>query len=342
MVQRISCWLAAAILCLYPLAGQSQAYCALRDPVTSIYDLFPEADGYRSIAKVVGNSARNSIRDQLEMDLHFNELGKHTVYVAVRAGEPLGIVHARSEADRWGLTEIVWALSLNLEVIDYRFQRSRNPQRSALAASSLPARIRGRDIGALKPLLASAPELPQYDRELLDLWSILVRSALKTIVVTESGWRTELANLRLERAEILAKSHFPQAKALIVLNEPYTPAILNELDGLQLRDQQSIPRNRLELFQILGPEREALGYLASGPWRSGDIALTLHWLVDNAGKIVNVSSPNRGVPEEVTPRLVGLRGLSKTMADQCASALEISALEISVLATGHGSTPLVR
>ena len=53
------------------------------------------------------------------------ELGQHTLYVPVEDGSPLGYIQIRSELTEWGLAEIVWALNIRREVVDFRFQRCR-------------------------------------------------------------------------------------------------------------------------------------------------------------------------------------------------------------------------
>ena len=312
-----------ALTLLLPASALGQAYCALRDPVTSIYDLFPQADGYRSIVKVVGNAARASIREQLALDLHFNELGQHTVYVALRDGQPLGIVHARSEKGRWGLTEIAWALSLDLDVMDYRFQRSRNPRRSELQGSQLSDRLKGADVADLKRFLDEGPELDahQYDKQLLDLWSILLRSALKTIVVTETSWRDELVQLRGEQARSIAVSGFPGAEAAVRITSPYTEDVQSELRNLRLGEELSIPRGELSFFRVMGGGQAPIGFFAAAPWRSGDVDLYLHWFLDETGRIVDVSSPQPDLPPDMRSSLAQLHGLTAAHAEQCATAL---------------------
>ena len=90
-----------------------QAYCAMRDPVTGIFKAFPQATSYRSITKTVTPDHRAAIAAELPFTLHFNELGRHTVYLAFKDRTPLGMVHVRSERGRYGLVEIGWVLGLD-------------------------------------------------------------------------------------------------------------------------------------------------------------------------------------------------------------------------------------
>ena len=59
----------------------AQAFCALRDPLSMIQTLVPEASGHRSITRIVDNDARETISRALPFTIHYNELGKHTLYV---------------------------------------------------------------------------------------------------------------------------------------------------------------------------------------------------------------------------------------------------------------------
>ena len=87
----------AVSLCVGVEGVSAQAYCGLRDPVRNIYRIYPEADAYRSIVRSVDKRTRTLVSERLPFTLHFNELAKHTVYVAVKETLPVGLVHVRSE-----------------------------------------------------------------------------------------------------------------------------------------------------------------------------------------------------------------------------------------------------
>ena len=82
----------------------ADAYCSLRDPVAQIQQLYPQKTNQLSIVKTVDTSTRNLVKLALPSnDLHFSELGRHTLYVAMKNTEALGYVHVRSEQSKWGL-----------------------------------------------------------------------------------------------------------------------------------------------------------------------------------------------------------------------------------------------
>lgn len=178
-----------------------QAFCSLRDPVRGVYELYPDATSYQSFVRRIDDRVRDEVSRTLDLELHFSELGQHTLYVAFRSGSPLGIVHVRSESTEWGLVEVAWALDLDLRVHDFRFQRCRAPECDALAAPSFRAELAGKDLGQLRQLLTDdtmriEPARIAAPAGGADLAAALVRSAVKTIVVTRIAWDEDLRKVR--------------------------------------------------------------------------------------------------------------------------------------------------
>ena len=194
----------ASIACLMvgkPAVAEAQAYCALRDPVRTIYQLYPDATSYRSIVATVGESARSDIASKSGLTLHHGELGRHTLYVALRGDRPIGLVHVRAESTRWGLTEVAWALDFDLRVVDFRIQRSRSASRNTLESEAFRTLLKGRTSaslastiapGAARLVLAGAP-LSENDQSLV---VAVVTSGVKAIAATDSVWGADIARLR--------------------------------------------------------------------------------------------------------------------------------------------------
>ena len=113
-----------------------QAFCSLRDPNREIFSLFPEADTYRSVARVVNDKKRIEMEKRLPFELHFSELGQHTLYLVQSKDKNIGLVHMRSEASKWGLIEVAWALDLDLNIRDFIFVRCRDRNRLAFEANT--------------------------------------------------------------------------------------------------------------------------------------------------------------------------------------------------------------
>jgi hypothetical protein len=174
-------------------AAQTMAFCALRDPVIQIYELFPEADAYRTLVRTIGEDTRHRVVDALPFGLHFNELGFHTVYQVIVDSRPIGLVHARSEVGAWGLIEVVWAFDADLRIRGFRFQRLRGTVSREELERELAPVLRGLDQRALEGLAARREDLRVSTPEATEILDLLVRSALKAIAVTRAGWGPEVS-----------------------------------------------------------------------------------------------------------------------------------------------------
>jgi hypothetical protein len=172
------------------------AYCALRDPDRQIQELYPDATGHLSRVAMVDSLLRDELFSALPFDLHAREVGRHTLYVVLEGARSVGLVHVRTEASQWGLMEVVWSLSSDLRVNDFRFQRCRGPACSNAEASNLRELLAGRsapelmsllDGGELDAFLRGHPRLAANDAFV----RALVESAVKTITVTEAVWPKE-------------------------------------------------------------------------------------------------------------------------------------------------------
>jgi hypothetical protein len=170
----------------------------------------PQATGYRSIVRSIDGSVRSQVLGRVGFSLHPRELGQHTLYVAVKERTPIGLVHVRSEMSDWGLVEVAWALDLSLRVMDFRFQRCRGAaceraERDVLLRQAL----RGRGLDDLRAMLKA--EGPSVIRSSVDpmMLDTLLRSAIKTIAVTEVGWSDELRRLRPAHGPLAADAEGP-------------------------------------------------------------------------------------------------------------------------------------
>lgn len=184
---------------LYPVEGRAEAYCALRDPISSIYKLYPEASSFRSIVRTVNKTTRNHVMNHLpNLSLHFSEMGRHTLYVALKNGKELGYVHVRSEKSQWGLVEVAWALNLDLSIHDFTFQRARNPSRRFIETHEFKSQLTGRNFSAMKTLIdhpfAEHAQPLFSDKDALQLASVVIQSGLKTLLITEQTWKSDLTD----------------------------------------------------------------------------------------------------------------------------------------------------
>ncbi|GAA4651914.1 hypothetical protein GCM10023116_41980 [Kistimonas scapharcae] len=176
----------------------ADAYCSLRDPVAQIKLLYPDKTNQMSIVREIDEDIRQQVKAALpNNDLHFGELGKHTLYVAMKGNQQLGYIHVRSEQSKWGLVEIIWAIDEDFRVVDFAFQRCRSPKKKLIENQSFKNRFIGKNLEQLKAYLAddgvSANEqLLAYAGGAEDLANVVLRCALKTLLLTEIVWKPDL------------------------------------------------------------------------------------------------------------------------------------------------------
>jgi hypothetical protein len=184
------------LLSLWVTSANSVAFCALRDPVKNIYNLFPEANNYRSITHKLDKKIQQQVKKKLPFTLHQDELGKHTIYVALKNKVPIGLIHSRSEIGLWGLVEIVWAFDFKLKVVDFTFQRCRESSCKLMLAENFQYLLKNKSSEQLLALLtkpnSSYPKTIANNKEAMILAKTIIRSALKTAQVTQAAWPKEL------------------------------------------------------------------------------------------------------------------------------------------------------
>jgi len=197
---------ATALSLLYPVdrvVALEQAFCALRDPNTEIYSIFPAGNSYRSIVRDLSQKeVVDRIADQLGIPLHFSELGKHTLYVVYKDKEPIGLVHTRPEQGKWGIVEVAWGLDLDLNIVDFSFIRCRDQSKKIFQnEAKARALFEGANIEKLRHYMV--PGSFSFDKQALelddtshDLADLLLLNAVKTLIVTQVAWEEDLKSLR--------------------------------------------------------------------------------------------------------------------------------------------------
>ena len=189
-----------ALFVMAPFELYAVAYCALRDPVFAMQAFYPDFSSFRSFPGVVGPELYDELNEHLPYETHFNEFGKHTLYVAYDGDQALGIVHARTEKGDWGLDELVWSFNVDMTVQDFRFQRSRSKWKAEIESPEFKALLQGKGFHELKALLSMdgmnfVDGSARLTKGAEGLAAIAVRSALKTMIVTEYVWGQELKDL---------------------------------------------------------------------------------------------------------------------------------------------------
>lgn len=314
--------------------ANAQAFCALRDPVQQVYQLFPEATSYRSIVRSVDENSRNLTAQELPFTLHFNELGRHTLYVALRGDIPLGVVHVRSEAGRWGLVEIAWALSLDLDIVGFRFQRCRDTSHKIIQSDAIASTFKGLDFESLRAMLnedgddlsaAAQPLLAGQPEAVHRLMTTTLRSAMKTVIVTKLVWEKDLGQIRLIEAGLTA---FPNATSVEFIHDPYASHGMDaELHG-QVGASSGIDRNGVIALLIRDEHGSVLGMKCQTPWSAGDARARVWWTLDATDRALTAVTADADIAEA----FAALNGHRIADFQQCSTAVELAGKEFMVMA----------
>ncbi len=318
-------YVALATLVAYsavPLAVHAVAYCALRDPVNTIYELFPRADAYRSSVKTVGRHAREAVIDQLPFSLHFNELGRHTLYVAQRDGATIGFVHARSELGEWGLTEFAWALTPDLRIQGVKVQRARDPSLRQRVKHKLAPAVVGKDLSALQKQYG---DLAAEDSAA----AMLVTSAMKTLVITQNVWRSEVIGLDVIG---VAKQVFPEASKSHQLADLHDEEAMLRLTRLELEESPIFDRSALVGYRVERDDGAPLAMAVYSPFELDNPHRQLVWLIAPDGEIKAVHNQQSG---RVDHDFQSVLGYAPESARECSTLADIAALEMATLARRH-------
>ncbi len=267
---------------------------------SAAFRAFPEADSCKRIRRDVDRDTRAAIERSLPFRLHFDELGTHTLLVAFRGRRPVGLVYLRSEESEYGLTEVQWALSLDLRVLGFELPRCRNQNRHALETSPFAKELAGCDSQQLVALFQRDPpvtrdpaHVPPGAEQLAD---VVLRSALKSLRVAELVWHEDIAKLQ---DQAMGFDAFPAAERF-------------RRQVLQFAGEEGDPAHLRSVTVVLAIGRNGSSFgtvvrtAAVRPGSDGDRA-TLRWVLDEEQRVLSVS-PLQSWSE--TPLRVACRELS--------------------------------
>ena len=320
----------------------AQAFCALRDPTARIYELYPEASSYRSLVRTISEDTRQYVGSKLPFTIHFNELGRHTLYLPVKEKQPLGLVHARSEAGAWGLTEIVWSLSPDLVVQNFEFQRCRSRKRTAVENRAFKEQIIGKAFNQLQKLLtprgdALAQNGVKVDPAAREVAVNVIRSALKTITVTQYAWSNEL---KVIQPLYHVHSAFAETHRIEQVSQPYSQSVKDAVRKLFGADAKTgVNQQQVQMFKGFHANGQVSGYVIRTPWQMQQMRLDLWWYVNPDGEITAVKSQG-GWPEKDTAKAFeDIPGMKFEKLENCSAAAELAGAEVMLLvkANANGS-----
>jgi hypothetical protein len=315
--------LTATVLSAMGQTALGQAYCAIRDPVRRVYEMFPEADGFRTIVTTVGPAHREGLAKQLPFTLHFSEFGRHSLFIVLRDGLPLGLIHVRSERGRWGLIELCWALDMDLNVVGLEFQRCRDPKGDQLLQGDFGQSLIGADFESLLKRAdqdATIDALPADEQQLAQT---ILRSGLKTIALTRQAWSGQLQEARAQQRAARAFG------ADSILKTRPIPDTTSAGVGFTLSFRQQ--------WALTAPSGAPRGLLLLTGIQCNEYQDELWWVADAQGRLLAVESQH-GWPDETTKALFeSLQGRTVTDFGTCASVAELAAERVLDLMEDKGT-----
>lgn len=334
LIQR-GLFMAIAMLVAMPQHAMAQ-YCALRDPVRKIYELFPEATSYRSIVKTVDEETRRTVSERLSLELHFNELGRHTLYVAFQDEVPIGLIHVRAEKGRWGLNENTWAFDLDLRIRGFTFQRCRDPHRLSIEAELFQRHLLGSDLATIESKLDDeAQNIVDPDvsvpAEAEPLALSVLHSAMKTIVVTEQVWKSDLEILRATR---LARLGFPGSESVEMVENAYSRDVLQKIQHA-LGGESGIDRVTARVLRVVSKDEAVMGTIVCARWRIGDERVHLGWVVSPTLELLHVIPVGDWPNDDVKQACLDVQGLHIADVADCATPMQLAGAEALLLSQVH-------
>ena len=315
--------------------AMGQAFCSLRDPVRQIQSIYPKAS-FETIVDVVDSEARVAVSRNLPLELHFNELGQHTLYNVLVNRSTVGLVHVRPEKYRYGIMEVLWAFDSDLRIHDFRMQRCRSANANLIDRKEFRDQIVGRGFAGIRDLLVEdcsrlKPGKLNVRQSEQDLAAAVLRCALKTLVVTRVVWKNRVERLRLVSMAKHARKFFPNGKSYRTAVVPYTKRVQDELTQERVEKELDIRRDSVAILQVVDGNGGVAGNIVSADWEKMPVDRVLYWVVGQDGSIVDITVGNGWPSEEIAGLFQRMRGKNLAALKDCKTAAELAATEILVL-----------
>ncbi len=278
----------AALAGLSATPGEA-ANCSLRNPDRQIYAMFPDATSYRSVVAEVDQTLKALIEERLGRSLSFGDLGKHTIYIVLKETAPIGFVHARSEIGASGTVELVWALSLDLSIMDFRVQRARERNIQHIKTASFREKLVGQDLDGL--LLSAADGTATVDASALgippeacDVACTAVLCGAKTRHITDLAFGQVV-----HKARLLGNVHrfFPETAKVTAIPAMSAEAGSTTAEQLAGFSPDQTDDAEFTLLRSIGPADKLLGYLVFSRWKAYASSPEIWCAVSPDGKVVD-------------------------------------------------------
>ncbi len=276
----------ATVLILALAQTVPAANCALRQPRRQIEQIFPDFTSIKSVDAAVDEELKARIETLLGSPLSISDVGKHTAYIVLREGIPIGFVHARTETGARGSIELVWALDLDMRIKDFRVQGSREKHTDVIKADAFRNKLVGRNLSELRQLLTAgnddvdiaALDVPASARKIAQ---ITVLCGLKTRIITDEAFaRTILP----ARAMGLVHRFFPTTARITRITVPYPAGAADAMTAAGGATGQVDPDTFL-LMRAFDARGGPLGVVALAYWTGHAARPETWWAVGPDGTI---------------------------------------------------------
>ena len=311
----------------------AQAFFALRDPPRSIHETWPTATSFKSIVRTMTDDIRNGVASELPFPIRFNQLGRrNTLYFPMRDGQPLGLVHARSETAKRGFIEIIWSLDPRLRIREFSFQRCWPRAGAELEKEPFQKQIIGRNLNEMRALVTNngqslAAGQLQYPRGAEELVLTVVKSGIKTLAVTKVGWKTELQEMRRSYETLTA---FPTLNEVRRIQSPYRSDVVKAIDQA-LPAESVLDRNSVVVTRAINQRGEILGHVIKT--RIGRTTDDLWWIINPNRTIKDVIPDPTWADSTTQTAYESTKALSIQDLENCSTTAELTAAEVLVLAS---------
>ncbi len=285
-----ACGLGAVVLAVITCGSAHGANCALNDPARQIYEIFPEANGYRTVMALIDAELRQRIEQQLGSELSKSDLGKHTAYIVQKDLIPIGIVHARTESGARRSIELVWALDLGMNIKDFRVQRCREKQSEVIKADGFRQKMIGLDLAGIQGLLTAGNDdidvaALQIPHSATRIAHAVVMCAVKTRIITELAFSDLIQPVRMEG---LVHQYFPEAVKVTKITVGMSDRTAATIAGTIGRTPDQVQRESLTILGAVGPDENTLGVLAFTVWSAHPAQPEMWWAVSPDGVVREV------------------------------------------------------
>ena len=153
------------------------AYCAIREPVSTIQEFFPAYSSYQTQQIHVEDSAREDVLKALP-NSNFQETGTHSLYRVYESEALIGFVHARTEKGVFGLDEIIWIINPDMTIETFKYQKNRSGSITPSDMATLTTILKNSNLAELIDAEKKSDLDSQFHR--------IIRSAIKALVITKT------------------------------------------------------------------------------------------------------------------------------------------------------------